>query len=108
VAGKEVLDDIRDVFREKEKCEVIIEAAFPERKYALSNNTWLIWHNVKFEKLSNGLKKESPQLKLKNSKSPPILISTLNTVVLHLDRLLDPKEVAEFQRLTLEAAHEKV
>ena len=88
--------------------EAIIEPAFPDRKYNLSNNTWLIWHNVKFEKLNNGLRKESNKVRLKNAKSFPILISTGNTVMFTLNRPLSPPEFSELASLAIECANEKI
>jgi len=62
--------------------------AFPNKKYPLSNSTWLIWHNVKFDKLATGIKKEGNKLKDKNAKNVPILISTQNTILIQMNRNL--------------------
>lgn len=43
-----------------------MEPAFLEKKFKLSNSTWLVWHSVKFEKLSGGIKKYMNELKQRN------------------------------------------
>ena len=80
VVDRDVLDDIKRIFNEDEKLETTIDVAFPNEKFRLSNNTWLVWHNVKFEKLNIGLKKNTNELKQKNNKKPPLLISTCPSV----------------------------
>lgn len=69
---------------------MIIEAAFPEQKFKLSNSTWLVWHSVKFEKLTNGIKKKMNELKQKNDKKPPLLISTCNFLKIIDEPLREP------------------
>jgi hypothetical protein len=43
-----------------------------------------VWHNCKFEKLANSLKTITPQLRSRNNKKNPLLISTVNTLLLSM------------------------
>jgi len=59
---------------------VEIDQAFEGKQFMLSNTTFLIWHNCKFEKLQQTLKKDEGQaLKTKNKKTT-LLINTVKSL----------------------------
>jgi hypothetical protein len=64
------------------ECE--IDTAFENERFPLSTTTFLVWHNCKFEKLANSLKTITPQLRSRNNKKNPLLISTVNTLLLSM------------------------
>lgn len=48
----------------KEKLNNKITEAFKEDNFRLSNNTFLVFHDCKYEKLKNGLTNQKAELKI--------------------------------------------
>jgi hypothetical protein len=63
-----LVERISIILGHDEKLESKITVAFKEENFRLSNNTFLIFHNCKFEKLKSGLGKQRAQLKAQNDK----------------------------------------
>ena len=57
ICRKELTEIIETRLQEADKVTVLIEVAFEKEKFQLSNNTFLAWHNCKFDKLSSYIKK---------------------------------------------------
>lgn len=65
-----------------------------------------MWHNCKFEKLASSLKNITPQLRSRNNKKNPLLISTVNT--LQLNMKLESHQEQEVSRRAHEVSKEKI
>lgn len=85
---------VEEMARKGEKIDVLIEKAFPEKKFWLGSTTWLLWHSVKYEKVMTGIKKELKSLTKANDGKPPLLISTCPCLKI-LDKPLDGSKVEE-------------
>jgi hypothetical protein len=107
VVNGALLEKIAAIFTTEEKLDNKIEVAFEAAKFKLSNNTFLVFHNCKFEKLKNGLNKQKVQLKGQNDKKEVLLISTLPTLSFDSAKLTTAIQ-REVEAKAAEEANEKV
>jgi hypothetical protein len=82
VMDKSALEEARHLFKNIGKHDIEIDVAFPEQQFILSNTTFLIWHNCKFEKLMQTLKSSDGQALKSRNRKITLLINTVRSILL--------------------------
>jgi len=83
---KTALEEAIHLFKNIGKHDIQIDNAFPDHQFMLSNTTFLLWHNCKFEKLMSTLKNTDGQAALKSkNKKATLLINTVKSLLLDKD-----------------------
>lgn len=98
---------VEEMVRKGEKIDVLIEKAFPDKKFWLGSTTWLLWHSVKYEKVITGIKKDMKNLSKANEGKPPLLISTCGCLKV-LDDPLEEEQIEELVRVGRKESGEEV